>query len=224
MAYFDYAAIAPQCAVAVAEGKLLEGSSIVVALAALAFMNDRDNWLEMSDSQWDEVAEWIDQASYDIMRIVDTVTIGAIVAFPGAVPENWLLCNGDTYVIGDYLELFAYLGESYRVSEYYFRVPDLVGKVVRGTSGGLGSEGGEDRVTLGVSDMPSHKHTHNSHTHSIPVAVGVVTAGAGAPIPVCIPGVGVTGSTLTNENDKGGDGSHENWPPFIRFRYCIKAR
>lgn len=85
-----------------------------------------------------------------------------------------------------------------------------------------GSVGGEEQVTLKVSEMPSHTHTQNPHGHSqhpstwmnvgssqIPRTGGYYYANAEHSADYW------TGNTTATNNYTGGSGPHNNMPPYL---------
>lgn len=112
---------------------------------------------------------------------------GTLIQFAGVtVPNGWLLCNGATLLIQDYLDLYNMIGTTYGGNgTTNFILPNFSGRVPVGSGGGynVGAIGGEATHTLLASEMPSHRHTgtvdaggiHNhtasssiegSHTHT----------------------------------------------------------
>ncbi len=108
--------------------------------------------------------------------------IASITMFGGNfAPRAWALCNGQLLAINQNQALFSLLGTTYggdgRTS---FGLPDLRGRVAihPGTGPGLspyrlGQQGGQESVTLTVSNLPSH-------THSAEIQVGKEGKGSGA--------------------------------------------
>lgn len=102
---------------------------------------------------------------------VDTIPVGTIVDFAGAVaPASWLLCNGASVLRATYPLLFAAIGVLYGSADgTHFNVPDLSGRV----SVGKGANTVVD--TLGKNDGVAEasrrgtKHRHTPHTHGADV-------------------------------------------------------
>lgn len=141
------------------------------------------------------------------------IPTGTIFAYGGSsAPTDWLLCNGAAIDRTTYADLFAIIGTSYGVGDgsTTFNVPDLLGRTIVGAGSGSGlttrargDEGGEETHQLTIAEMPAH--THSAHGTS---AGSSHTSSTGA-------NNTVTGST-------GGDGAHENMPPFGVATYIIK--
>lgn len=90
----------------------------------------------------------------------------------------------------------------------------------------MGETGGEKEITLTVEQMPEHTHTDVGHDHSYTqpgATIAVVTPGEiVATAPNLIPGV--TGTGNADIQNTGGGQPHENRPPFMALRYCIRAQ
>lgn len=93
--------------------------------------------------------------------------VGEIIAFAGNfIPKNFMLCDGSLININDYTQLYSVIGNTYGGNVSQFALPNLQGLVVVGTgqkSGGsnyqLGVTGGENEITLDVTNMFNHSHT-----------------------------------------------------------------
>ena len=92
---------------------------------------------------------------------------GEIVMWAGdELPRHALWCDGATYSIGEYPQLFAVIKHLYgTASDTTFRVPDLRGRVVVGAGAGsnltdrdLNDAGGQEQVQLNSSQLPAHQH------------------------------------------------------------------
>src|SRR5579863_10316349 len=81
-------------------------------------------------------------------------------------PTGWALCNGQIMSISQNTALFSLLGTTYGGNgTSTFALPDLRGRRVVGAGQGpglslhdLGEMGGEESVTLIVSQLPIHTH------------------------------------------------------------------
>ena len=94
--------------------------------------------------------------------------------------------------------------------------PDLRDRFVLGWgSRSIGDVGGEERHTLTVDEMPSHAHDAGSLT-----ARGATGGGGGLEASGAVPtSVSVTGNT----GSTGGDGSHNNMPPYYVLAFIMKT-
>lgn len=191
----------------------LSGNKIVRALSiddaltshisdAIAQLSISDNWVEIEDSIPDVVAECFDALD---SWYLSSMLIGQVSTFLGALPSFWLPLEGDTYDRDDYPELWLQLDAQYKNSTT-FTLPDLsdLFVVLAGTGTySLGDTGGVNAHTLITSEMPSHTHTYLPPVVDIdleaPGVPDIAAARLGAPT--------TTGAT-------GGDGAHENRPPY----------
>lgn len=176
-------------------------------------------------------------SSFTILKSIDTlmseldaakqhhVPTGAIMMWSGAItdiPNGWALCDGTN-------------GR-----------PDLRGRFIVGASNGeitmdgsrykydVGSTGGKNVVQLTINQMPAHNHSGKTnggssdglHFHTIPVTTstynidhsnsGVKRAQAGEGY------TGTNGAHTHKIQSEGGDGYHENRPPYYALAYIIK--
>lgn len=158
--------------------------------------------------------------------------LGLIFPYASASPPPWsLACDGSTHNRVDFPRLYALLDPIFHIDPDTFKTPDLRGRTViaAGQGAGLtnravGALGGVETHVLTVAEMPSHTHSALPHAHT---EIGVIPApGAlapGAPVAYAIAQATFTGSSgLTIENT-GGDGPHENMPPFFALKYCMVA-
>lgn len=137
------------------------------------------------DSTW----QGDDNAVYDVRQQVEAlmeafangsevcmVPIGAVLPFfAGAVPTNYLPCDGTEVNKSDYPDLYELLsGYVTEPTEETFNVPDFRLRMLMGS--GIESEGsfslpllseaGALRHTLTTGELPSHTHSIPAHTHS----------------------------------------------------------
>jgi microcystin-dependent protein len=101
--------------------------------------------------------------------------LGTISMFAGNfAPRGWALCNGQLLSISTNQALFSILGTTYGGDGIRtFGLPDLRGRapIHQGqgpglTSRTLGELGGEEHVTLMISQMPVHNHALNASTNT----------------------------------------------------------
>lgn len=81
--------------------------------------------------------------------------IGVIQAFSGqTAPNGYLLCNGASYKVADYPDLYAVIGNTYGGDTENFNVPNLIDKFIQGSAtSGEEKEAGLPNITGGW--MPS---------------------------------------------------------------------
>lgn len=143
---------------------------------------------------------------------------GAIMAFGGAAaPAGWLDCSGAAVSRTTYAALFAVLGTTYGVGDgsTTFNLPDFRSRAVlgEGTGAGLsararGNTGGAETHTLVTGEIPAHTHTVNRNQTA-----------AGGTARYAVQGGGGT----MNSGSTGGDGAHENMPPFGVAMFIVKT-
>jgi microcystin-dependent protein len=234
---------------------------------------------DLSGSITDLRDKLVDRISPSTIPSTEIVPTGMVTEYAGnSAPTGWLLCNGAEYQINSYPALFAIIGTNYGGNgTSTFRVPDRRGRVGVGAGQGagltnrtLGQSGGQETVTLNVSQIPSHNHGINDPGHSHGVndaghnhvlsdpghrhglfpfrqyAEGNGGRGDGAELTTVPGGSNTYPSTANNSaniaifaaksnisinsnttgittNSQGGNGSHENMPPYLVMNYIIKT-
>lgn len=198
-------------------------------IGCLRLMTEPFNWFEMGDVG---VSFAVEESEIMIegLKIMNFNPFPPGMIFPfGAVtaPPGYLLCDGASYATADYPELFTAIGYSFGGSGSAFNVPALINRVVVGGGDiwGIGATGGEQDVFLDVASMPSHTHVDSGHVHSIPLVTSLpAQAGVGFAGNVTVPVVtSTTGISFANNNNTGGDGSHNNMQPFQAVPFIIYA-
>lgn len=161
--------------------------------------------------------------------------LAEIRAFAGTyAPVGWALCNGQILPISQNTALFSLLGTTYGGDgRTTFALPDLreAAPMHEGQGTGLsprvlGERGGQERVTLLTSEIPTHTH--------LPQAVaanGNTSSPAGATWAQAAYGRGATKSYSTQAPDTtmhplalqtaGGGQPHNNMPPFQTVTFII---
>lgn len=152
-----------------------------------------------------------------------------------------LICNGQTVSRTTYSALWAWAqANSLVISGLFttgdgsttFGLPDFRGRmpIGVGTLGSdtyaLGAKGGLSTVTLTIAQMPSHAHFsntsaeggHSGHVDSDNVTVGSGTGPGHGHTPHWGWGVGDHTHTISAD---GGDGPHENRPPYLAINWLI---
>lgn len=141
------------------------------------------------------------------------------------VPSGWVLCDGRTLAISQYIALFSLLGTYYGGDgRQTFRVPDLRGRmpVHQGDGYQMGELGGTEGYTLVNSEIPAHSHallgssqiaTTASPANAVPGAKGRL----GRDIMGPVDGMMHYGSVRA----AGGSQPHENMPPFLALNFMI---
>jgi microcystin-dependent protein len=110
------------------------------------------------------------------------IQVGTVLQFAGATrPAGWLFCLGQAVSRTTYASLFTALGTTYGSGDgsTTFNVPDCRGRTAYGLDNGaaritvaggnmdgtvLGNTGGQQNVTLTVSQIPAHTHGYSGTT------------------------------------------------------------
>lgn len=142
--------------------------------------------------------------------LMDNLTVGEIVWYATSTPPaHVLLCDGSEYARADYPALFAVIDANYLIDPDTFRVPDLIGRFMRGGSE-AGITGGADTHTLTESEMPYHTHTTGNSFTGLALMPGEGPVLTPNPLPAWTGGA-------------GGSQAHNNVPRYETALPCIIA-
>lgn len=143
---------------------------------AISALFDPENWQERSGGV--SIEDTIQVFLEAWVGKVDNFMIGSIVpVMLATVPEYMLLCDGTNYDGEDYPELYAVIGDEWKLGDGTFVVPAMKGRFIIGA---MEEEDGEGHIfpvdvtggsyehTLSESEMPEHDHTSPSHSHTSP--------------------------------------------------------
>jgi len=191
----------------------------VVVFGALADMARPYFWEALPGHLSAEATAALFQATFDYARESRGCLIGTIFAHALAVaPVGSLPCDGASYLRADYPALYDALDAAFIVDATHFRVPDARGRNLVGVGQGAGltdrsvdDGAGAETHTLSAAEMPSHNHFYYDFPTPAVAAPGALPFGSGIFQPL------LTGSA-------GGDGAHNNMPPFRALHYAIWAR
>lgn len=156
---------------------------------------------------------------------------GTVTAFAGrTAPNGWLMCDGQSYSISTYRDLYNAIGTTYGGYGQSFQVPDLRGRFPVGKDTGtfatLGGKGGEEKHTLTIQEMPSHQHPMNETVY-----LDTRVRGGTQLFLNDNSSGGRWLSTKKHDNldfsdiasgATGGGQPHNNLPPYISLNYIIK--
>lgn len=154
--------------------------------------------------------------------------LGEIISVPfGFAPKGWALCEGQLLAISQNTALFSLLGTTFGGNgTSTFALPDLRGRTPIGAGQGpglnnydLGETGGEETVTLQVSQIPAHTHPvfASSNVASLANPGGNVWA---AQSQLLIYSSG-NSTTMAPVGSTGGGQPHDNLSPYITINYII---
>ena len=146
--------------------------------------------------------KWTNAAINSAISSPSSIPIGGIIMWNSInVPENWKICDGNIY--ND------------------IQTPNLIDKFVvgAGTTYPVGSTGGKAQVTLGIDEIPSH--THDFKYTAVQGASHNANGQQGSQ-QACYRAQSVTNSGTTSST--GGNGSHENLPPYYALYYIMRIK
>ena len=140
------------------------------------------------------------------------------------------MCDGQSYSISTYRDLYNAIGTTYGGYGQSFQVPDLRGRFPVGKDAGtfatLGGKGGEEKHTLTVAEMPSHQHSgndrawHDKQKRNGRQSFVSLNQDRGSWI------ANAANDGLTHQDTEtgttGGNQAHNNLPPYISLNYIIK--
>lgn len=155
------------------------------------------------------------------------VPVGSVVAMSRAsAPSGYILCDGSAVSRTTYSALFSAIGtaEGNGDGSTTFNIPDMRGRVPIGVDGianrvtsastgganadSIGGVGGAQTHTLTVTEIPAHTHSYDRFTGS---GVGFLANGSG------------DGNDPWTTGSTGGDGAHNNMPPWSAKNWFIKV-
>lgn len=185
---------------------------------ALLTLTQNYSWEKFGTLTPDECADIMFAMYNDFVKSVGCM-IGTVFPYATSTPPSGSLpCDGTTYLRADYSALYDVLDSAFIIDSEHFSTPDLRGRTLVGIGTGaglsaraMGGNFGNERVTLDISQIPSHSH---SEVGSIAT---IINGGLEAPASSAIPSVGVTGSV-------GGGLAHDNIQPSLALGYAIWAR
>ncbi|MEM9888826.1 MAG: tail fiber protein, partial [Bacteroidota bacterium] len=158
------------------------------------------------------------------VNLSSLVPVGTIQMWPtSSPPTGWLICNGSSFSSSTYPDLANVLGGT-TLPNFNGRFPLGVGN--SGTSGStthnIGSNGGAEKHTLSINEMPNHSHGAGSLSTSEPYLSQNGSGdqdkrdGGGTKL---FEYSSITGNT----SSAGGGQAHNNMPPFYVIHFIIRA-
>jgi microcystin-dependent protein len=148
-------------------------------------------------------------------------------------PRGWAELNGQLLSIAQNTALFSLLGTQYGGNgQTNFALPDMRGRVMihAGTGVGLtprtqGETGGNEAVSLSVSQMPAHTHAvvpqASASDGSLTSPAGAVLANTKGNSKIYAPAPGSVPMASTTTNTAGGGSPVSVMPPYVTIRCFI---
>ena len=148
-----------------------------------------------------------------------------------SAPSGWLLCQGQAVSRTTYAALYAVCGTAYGTGDgsSTFNLPDLRARMPLGLNGSgtfnaLGKTGGEENHTLTTAEMPSHGHEVTAGNAIPKLGVWPTNMGAGTGWRSISSTTGSDGALgVVSASNTGGDGAHNNMPPYVVVNFIIRA-
>jgi microcystin-dependent protein len=141
---------------------------------------------------------------------MDTPLLACIILFGGNfAPRSWALCWGQILSIAQNTALFSLLGTTYGGNgQTTFALPDLRGRVPRGTGQGpglpnvdLGQLAGTESITITINNMPMHNHTASGNGLTVAQSASTAASTTNIPgnglVPAMLPTIGGGPSATT---------------------------
>ena len=157
--------------------------------------------------------------------------VGEIRMFAGNfAPRSWAFCDGQLLAVSQNDALFSLLGTIYGGDgRTTFGLPDLRGRIpIHAGSGpglsprNLGAEGGSEKNTLTVNQLPPHTHAIKASsaagTQNNP---GGEFLGASPNVRLFRSGTPNSALNATSISNVGGNQSHSNLMPFLCIHFII---
>lgn len=109
---------------------------------------------ENGELAWENDGDLPNPPTTPIQTLISTAPLGTVLSFAGSkAPNGYLLCDGKSYAVADYEDLYAVIGNTYGGDSTNFNVPNLVDKFIQGsTTSGTEKEAGLPNIegTVGV--------------------------------------------------------------------------
>lgn len=155
-------------------------------------------------------------------------------------PASWAMCNGQSMPTQQNAALHALIGTTYGGDQANFKLPDLRGRAIIGSThggtfppgvtstyvNGLASAGGQETVTLAPATIPPHTHLVTATTNLGETANPTDAIFANAEGPSANYGLPshLTALTANAIGSAGGGQAHPNIQPFLALNYCIATQ
>lgn len=109
---------------------------------------------ENGELAWENDGNLPNPPTTPIQTMISTAPLGTVLSFAGqTAPNGYLLCDGKSYAVADYPDLYAVIGNTYGGDSTNFNVPNLVDKFIQGsTASGTEKEAGLPNITGSISN------------------------------------------------------------------------
>lgn len=209
----------------------LSSGSLAVLFSALELIGASYQWIGTAEdgsltvTERDRVDDYIDTATYELMRVARVKEIGDVFArFVSSPPAGALLMNGMQRLQADYPNLMGFIPVSWKSGEY-FTLPNMASRglfgagTVSGFYAAAGDVFGEVKHQLTIDEMPAHAHqqTNNANT---PVVVNNANTGSATQ---ATSGVAGAPNTPNMTVSAGGGVAHNNMSPGVGCYWFIQA-
>ncbi len=151
--------------------------------------------------------------------------VGEIRMFAGNfAPVGWAFCDGSLIPISENETLFNLIGTTFGGDgQSTFALPDLRSRVPIHISSGfaLGQSGGEELVTLTLSQIPAHSHVPQADSGlgtQVAPAGNVWANSANSPYSNNAPATAMAAQAVSVD---GGSQPHDNMIPFLAVNFIL---
>lgn len=184
-------------------------------LGQLLFLANPENWEMVGDMSPAQCANLAAQMAEEYMT--SECALGAVVAFCDIPAGNkWALCDGSQLPRGDYERLWQACPSLRRTvppAPEYLQLPDMTGRVARGSENGQSMEtGGADEVALVTGNIPRHAHTYYLSGTMPAEAPNIAPISVAAP-----PGQKITGYVGQGE-------PFQTVPSHVTVHWCMRVQ
>ncbi len=145
-------------------------------------------------------------------------------------PRGWIICDGSTLQVEDYMMLFAVIGTQYGGNGYTtFKLPDLRGRIPnhRGDIFHQGTIGGWTHVQITNDHLPAHTHILKASTNDATVSnptdnvLAVAQSRYSTTLYNDFDTSAETSLTQSSLKEEGGSQPLSTMPPYLTLNFII---